>query len=72
MRQDNPASATEPAPAASGSDSAGDTDYGEKDIAMEIVGTESHEIDLVVAARAVRKIDLFLIPAMTVGCTFGP
>ena len=72
MGRDHSASATETAAAASGPDSAGDVDHGEKDIAMEMVGTESHEIDPVVAARAVRKIDWFLIPAMTVGCAYEP
>lgn len=41
---------------------------GNKDEAIGIVGEEQHSIDPVVAARAVRKIDLFLIPAMIVGC----
>lgn len=41
---------------------------GNKDEAIAIVGEEQHAIDPVVAARAVRKIDLFLIPAMIVGC----
>lgn len=72
MKQDNPASAAESAPPASGPGSAGDVDRGEKDIAMEMVGAESHEIDPAVTARAVRKIDWFLIPAMTVGCTWNP
>ncbi|KAJ4328321.1 hypothetical protein N0V84_001192 [Fusarium piperis] len=40
---------------------------GNKDEAIAIVGEEQHAIDPVVAARAVRKIDLFLIPAMIVG-----
>ncbi|RYP52212.1 hypothetical protein DL769_010707 [Monosporascus sp. CRB-8-3] len=44
-----------------------ETDSGEKDVAMQMVGTESHAIDPVVAARAVRKIDWFLIPAMMFG-----
>ncbi|KAI0127628.1 major facilitator superfamily domain-containing protein [Xylariales sp. AK1849] len=38
-----------------------------KDVAMAMVGEERHPIDPAVAARAVRKIDWFLIPAMTVG-----
>ncbi|KAI1634513.1 major facilitator superfamily transporter [Biscogniauxia mediterranea] len=39
------------------------------DVAMAMVGEERHVIDPVVAARAVRKIDWCLIPAMTVGCS---
>jgi len=42
---------------------------GNRDEAIAIVGEEQHVIDPIVAARAVRKIDLFLIPAMIVGCT---
>ncbi|KAH8668404.1 major facilitator superfamily domain-containing protein [Xylariales sp. PMI_506] len=38
-----------------------------KDVAIAMVGEEGHTIDPQVAARAVRKIDWFLIPAMTVG-----
>lgn len=73
MRQDELASATaELAPPTSGLRSGEDVDRGEKDIAMEVVGTESHEIDPAVTARAVRKINLFLIPAMTVGCMLNP
>ena len=43
---------------------------GNRDEAIAIVGEEQHTIDPVVVARAVRKIDIFLIPAMIVGCTF--
>jgi len=39
-----------------------------RDVAMAVVGEERHTIDSAVAARARRKIDLFLIPAMTIGC----
>jgi len=39
----------------------------EKDIALTIVGEQAQEIDPAVEARAVRKIDWFLIPAMIVG-----
>ncbi len=39
-----------------------------KDDAMAMVGEQRHAIDPAVAARAVRKIDWFLIPAMIVGC----
>ncbi|WZH42358.1 major facilitator superfamily domain-containing protein [Fusarium acuminatum] len=38
-----------------------------KDEAIAIVGEEQHAIDPIVAARAVRKIDMFLIPAMIIG-----
>ncbi|CAJ0555248.1 Ff.00g053130.m01.CDS01 [Fusarium sp. VM40] len=38
-----------------------------KDEAIAIVGEERHAIDPIVAARAVRKIDMFLIPAMIIG-----
>jgi hypothetical protein len=41
-----------------------------KDEAIAIVGEEQHAIDPIVAARAVRKIDMFLIPAMIIGCTY--
>ncbi|KAI2627717.1 MFS general substrate transporter [Hypoxylon sp. NC1633] len=40
---------------------------GDKDVAITMVGEEGHAIDPVVVQRAVRKIDRFLIPAMTVG-----
>lgn len=40
----------------------------EKDDAMAMVGVERHAIDPEVEARVVRKIDLFLIPAMVIGC----
>ncbi|OTA54511.1 MFS general substrate transporter [Hypoxylon sp. EC38] len=40
---------------------------GDKDVAIAIVGEEGHAVDPVVVHRAVRKIDWFLIPAMTVG-----
>lgn len=43
---------------------------GNRDEAIAIVGEEQHAIDPIVAARAVRKIDIFLIPAMIIGCTF--
>jgi hypothetical protein len=42
-----------------------------KDVAIQMVGEESHSIDPAVAARAIRKIDWFLIPAMTVGVSVG-
>lgn len=40
---------------------------GGKDVAIEMVGEKSHAVDPNVTARAVRKIDWFLIPAMTIG-----
>lgn len=40
----------------------------DKDVAIAMVGEQSNTIDPVVAARAVRKTDWFLIPAMIVGC----
>jgi MFS family permease len=39
----------------------------DKDIAIAVVGEHRHALDPVVVARVVRKIDLFLVPAMTVG-----
>lgn len=41
---------------------------GAKDEAIAMVGEEQHAVDPAVEARAVRKIDLFLIPAMIFGC----
>ncbi len=40
----------------------------DKDEAIAIVGEHGHTVDPAVVARAVRKIDWFLIPAMVVGC----
>ncbi|KAI1385696.1 MFS general substrate transporter [Hypoxylon trugodes] len=40
---------------------------GDKDVAIAMVGEEGHAVDPAVVQRAVRKIDWFLIPAMTVG-----
>ena len=43
----------------------------EKDVAIAMVGEHVCPIDPTVAAKAVRKVDWFLIPAMTVGvCIF--
>lgn len=39
----------------------------DQDIAIAIVGEHRHDIDPVVEARVVRKIDLFLIPTMIFG-----
>ncbi|TKA80529.1 hypothetical protein B0A49_01020 [Cryomyces minteri] len=50
-----------------------DVEYGvhhispDKDAAAALVGEHAHAIDPVLEARVVRKIDLFLIPAMLVG-----
>lgn len=43
------------------------SDSFEKDVALDLVGEHAQEIDPIVEARVVRKIDLFLIPAMIVG-----
>lgn len=43
---------------------------GDKDVAIAMVGEQGHAVDPLVVQRAVRKIDWFLIPAMTVGCEF--
>lgn len=40
-----------------------------QDVAIAMVGESPHAIDPAVTARAVRKIDWFLIPAMIFGCT---
>lgn len=39
----------------------------EQDVAITLVGTQHHALDPVITARAVRKIDRFLIPVMAVG-----
>jgi hypothetical protein len=44
----------------------------DQDVAIAMVGEQKHAIDPTVVARAVRKIDLFLIPAMIFGCTLRP
>lgn len=46
---------------------ADDAPAGEKDIALALVGEVAQPIDSAVEARVVRKIDLFLIPAMFIG-----
>ncbi|KAI5458589.1 major facilitator superfamily domain-containing protein [Mariannaea sp. PMI_226] len=40
---------------------------GAKDEALALVGEQKHDVDQAAEARVVRKIDLFLIPAMMVG-----
>lgn len=39
----------------------------ERDVAFTLVGEHAQAIDPVVEARVVRKIDMFLIPAMIIG-----
>lgn len=43
-----------------------------KDEAMAMVGEQQHALDPAIVARAVRKIDWFLIPAMIFGCELTP
>jgi hypothetical protein len=45
-----------------------DGGLSEKDEAIAIVGEQQNTVDPAVVARAVRKIDWFLIPAMIFGC----
>jgi hypothetical protein len=42
----------------------------EKDIALAVAGEHAQPIDPELEARVVRKIDLFLIPAMVIGEIF--
>lgn len=42
----------------------------DKDVAFALVGEHAQAIDPVVEARVVRKVDLFLIPAMIIGMLF--
>jgi hypothetical protein len=42
-------------------------DGGEKDVALAFVGEHAQHIDPEVEKRVIRKIDLFLIPAMIIG-----
>lgn len=42
----------------------------EKDDAIAMVGEEKHAIDPAVEARVVRKIDMFLMPTMVLGCVY--
>jgi hypothetical protein len=39
----------------------------EKDVAIAMMGEQVHDIDPAITARAVRKIDWFLMPATLVG-----
>ncbi|KAI9746315.1 MAG: hypothetical protein M1818_000026 [Claussenomyces sp. TS43310] len=43
------------------------SEISDQDIAMAVVGEHAHEIDPVMEARVIRKLDRFLIPAMTIG-----
>lgn len=43
------------------------TNVQDKDVAIAMVGEQRHAIDPTVARRVVRKIDLFLVPAMFCG-----
>jgi hypothetical protein len=48
--------------------SAGETPHAsEKDAALAVVSEVAQEIDTVVERRVVRKIDLYLMPAMLIG-----
>jgi hypothetical protein len=53
-------------------DSSLDSGDGEKDVALAFVGEHAQHIDPEVEKRVVRKIDLFLIPAMVIGMDFLP
>jgi NADH dehydrogenase/NADH:ubiquinone oxidoreductase subunit G len=46
---------------------ASSTESIEKDDALALVGEHAQEIDSVVEARVLKKIDYFLMPAMVVG-----
>ena len=46
------------------------SDTMDKDVALAIVGEHAQPIDPMVEARVVRKIDVFLIPAMIIGMLF--
>ena len=47
--------------------SVGTTRDSEKDVALAMVSDVAQEIDPVVAKRVLRKIDLYLMPAMLIG-----
>lgn len=73
--KDNPTSNGDPeaAPRAlSGNENDESRSLSAKDEAMAMVGEEEHNLDPAVVARAVRKIDWFLIPAMIFGCKTLP
>lgn len=46
------------------------TEHPDQDVALFLVGEHATEIDHVVEARVIRKIDRFLIPAMIAGYGF--
>ena len=58
----------EAAPPAPGSHENDERGTSAKDEAIAMVGEQEHAVDPAVVARAVRKIDWFLIPAMIFGC----
>lgn len=41
--------------------------FEDKDMAAAVVGEHAHAIDPAIAARVLRKIDWYLIPAMSIG-----
>lgn len=45
-------------------------DLSEKDEAMAMVGEHEHDLDPVLVARTIRKIDLCLLPVMMFGCIY--
>lgn len=45
-------------------------DTKDQDVALAVVGEQSHAIDPAVEARVIAKIDRFMIPAMIVGYGF--
>ncbi|SPQ26862.1 98ac46a9-53b3-4fc8-b764-45c418df2c43 [Thermothielavioides terrestris] len=69
MSEKKPAAGQDPeaVAAARTSDDHESSSVSAKDEAMAMVGEQEHAIDPVVVARAVRKIDWFLIPAMIFG-----
>lgn len=64
---DAPPHADEKAPVAAAAAAAATTATAQDDVALAVVGELAQDIDPVVEARVLRKIDLFLIPAMIVG-----
>lgn len=62
----------EAAPPASSGEEKNERNRTAKDEAIAMVGEQGHTVDPAVVARAVRKIDWFLIPAMIFGCETSP
>lgn len=60
-------SAIPPPDGSAGLDNTASLQAEDKDIAITIVGEHRHAIDPAVEARIIRKIDLFLVPAMFIG-----